>query len=104
VNAVLYAALAAAAGIAIVAVGGGGSPRCARWEATLARYDAEKPNIGAQAAKAPSAQAEQLGRTAQDRTRRSGGTAPAPSKHRRPQSPTASSDPGSKPRTHRLTR
>jgi Conserved TM helix len=45
-NAVLYAALAALAGIAIVAVGGGGIKTMSqRWEAVATRYDAEKLRI-----------------------------------------------------------
>ena len=45
-NAVLYAALAALAGIAIVAVGGGGIKTMSqRWEAAAARYDTEKLRI-----------------------------------------------------------
>ena len=45
-NAVLYAALAALAGIAIVAVGGGGIKTMSqRWEAVAARYDSEKLRI-----------------------------------------------------------
>ena len=45
-NAVLYAALAALAGIAIVAVGGGGIKTMSqRWEAVAARYDAAKLRI-----------------------------------------------------------
>jgi Conserved TM helix len=45
-NAVLYGALAALAGIAIVAVGGGGIKTMSqRWEAVAARYDAEKLRI-----------------------------------------------------------
>jgi len=56
VNAVLYAALAAIAGIAIVSIGGGGiRPMQQRWEATLNRYDEEKPRIAEQARRAPSA-------------------------------------------------
>jgi hypothetical protein len=47
-NAVLYAALAALAGIAIVAVGGGGIKTMSqRWEAAAARYDAEMLRITA---------------------------------------------------------
>lgn len=45
-NAVLYAALAALAGIAVVAVGGGGiKTMSGRWEAVAARYDEEKLRI-----------------------------------------------------------
>ena len=48
VNAVLYATLAAVAGIAVVAVGGGGiQPMRTRWEQALNRYDAEKPRVAA---------------------------------------------------------
>src|SRR6516165_6864338 len=47
-NAVLYAALAALAGIAIVAVGGGGIKTMSqRWEAVAARYDTERLRIAA---------------------------------------------------------
>jgi Conserved TM helix len=56
VNAVLYAALAALVGIAIVAVGGGGIKTMSqRWEIVAARYDEEKPRIAAAARNAPSA-------------------------------------------------
>ena len=68
VNAVLYAALAAAAGIAVVAVGGGGiRPMQQRWERALARYDEEKPRIAEQTRSAPSVrtQAEQAYSAAQ---------------------------------------
>ncbi len=55
VNAILYAALAALVGIAIVAIGGGGIKTMSqRWEAVAARYDAEKPRIAASARNAPS--------------------------------------------------
>ncbi len=55
VNAVLYAALAALAGIAIVAVGGGGiRPMQQRWERALARYDEEKRRIAEHVRQAPS--------------------------------------------------
>jgi Conserved TM helix len=55
VNALLYAALAAVVGIAIVAVGGGGIKTMSqRWEAVAARYDEEKPNIAAAVRTAPS--------------------------------------------------
>jgi hypothetical protein len=75
VNAVLYAALAALVGIAVVAVGGGGiKTMTQRWEATAARYDAEKvriaaarttPGIGGQAGQAaPSGSAGSYGTTA----------------------------------------
>ena len=75
VDAVLYAALAAAAGIAIVAVGGGIKPMQERWERTLTRYDEEKPRIAEQARRAPSArqQAEQAYAQAQPNGRPSGG-------------------------------
>ncbi|HEV7207495.1 MAG TPA: hypothetical protein VGN54_02020 [Mycobacteriales bacterium] len=46
VNAVLYAVLAAAVGIAIVAIGGGGiTPMRRRWDNVLGTYDSEKHNV-----------------------------------------------------------
>lgn len=55
VNAVLYAFLAALVGVVVVAVGGGGiAPMQQRWMATLDKYDAEKPAVRDQLAKAPS--------------------------------------------------
>jgi Conserved TM helix len=55
VNAILYAALAALVGIAVVAVGGGGIKTMSqRWEAVANRYDEEKPRIAAAASSAPS--------------------------------------------------
>lgn len=48
VNAVLYASLAALAGVVVVAVGGGGiQPMQERWRRTLARYDEEKDAVAA---------------------------------------------------------
>lgn len=78
VNAVLYAALAAIAGIAIVAVGGGGiRPMQQRWERALTRYDQEKPRIAEQARQAPSArqQAQLAYQQAQPNAGRQGGYA-----------------------------
>ena len=47
VNGLFYAALAIIAGIAIVAVGGGGiQPMRNRWENVLAKYDEEKGDVG----------------------------------------------------------
>ena len=55
VNAILYAALAALVGIAVVAVGGGGIKTMSqRWEAVADRYDTEKPRIAEAARNAPS--------------------------------------------------
>jgi hypothetical protein len=88
VNAVLYATLAAIAGVVIVAVGGGGIiPMRQRWEAALARYDEEKPRIQQQVAAAPSVR-EQASQAAADVDLRSDGrhTAPA-STPSRPASP-----------------
>lgn len=73
VNAVLYAALAAIAGIAIVAVGGGGiKPMQQRWERALTRYDEEKPRIADQARRAPSTRDQ--ARDAYDQARPDGRT------------------------------
>ncbi|GAA3602800.1 hypothetical protein GCM10022223_18210 [Kineosporia mesophila] len=59
VDGILYATLAAVVGVVVVAVGGGGiKPMQARWENTLATYDAEKRNIGQQVASAPNVQAQ----------------------------------------------
>ena len=59
VNAVLYAVLAALAGIAVVAVGGGGIKTVAqRWEAVAARYDEEKPTSVSSSGYLPRAAAE----------------------------------------------
>ena len=55
VNAVLYAALAALLGVAVVAVGGGGiKPMSQRWDAAASKYDQEKPRIAEAARNAPS--------------------------------------------------
>ena len=55
VNAILYAALAAIVGIAIVAVGGGGIKTMSRrWDAVADRYDEEKPKVTAAIQAAPS--------------------------------------------------
>ncbi len=49
VNAVLYAVLAAAVGIAIVAIGGGGiTPMRRRWDNVLGTYDSEKHQVRSQ--------------------------------------------------------
>lgn len=50
VNGILYAALAAVVGIAIVAIGGGGiGPMRERWERALSRIDEEAPKAAAEA-------------------------------------------------------
>jgi Conserved TM helix len=88
VNAVLYAALAAVVGIAIVAVGGGGiRTMSARWEAAAARYDAEKPSISAAVRQAPdvASQARQVRQQAEQRApgdRQDGGAHSAPDPYR----------------------
>lgn len=54
VNAVLIAALATIAGIAIVAIGGGGiGPMQQRWQSALSRYDQEKPRMQQAVSSAP---------------------------------------------------
>jgi hypothetical protein len=53
VNAVLYAALAAVAGVVVVG-GGGIRTMSRRWEAVAGRYDEEKPKIAEPARNAPS--------------------------------------------------
>jgi Flp pilus assembly pilin Flp len=70
VNAVLYAVLAAAVGIAIVAVGGGGiRAMSTRWDNVLAKYDSEKPNMQRAIRNAPSVkqQAQQAKQEGQQR-------------------------------------
>lgn len=92
VNAILYAALAALVGIAIVAVGGGGIKTMSqRWEAAAARYDAEKPRIAAAARNAPSLTAQARQAMPDDFTRPSYGATAA-----RPQ-PTEPYRPGDRP-------
>ncbi|MGI8416451.1 MAG: mechanosensitive ion channel family protein [Nakamurella sp.] len=55
VNGVLYATLAAAVGVIVVAVGGGGIKTMSqRWESVAAKYDEEKPKIAEAAKNAPS--------------------------------------------------
>ncbi len=55
VNAVLYAALAAAVGVVVVAVGGGGIKTMSeRWESVATKYDDEKPRIAEAVRNAPS--------------------------------------------------
>jgi hypothetical protein len=55
VNAVLYATLAALAGVVIVAVGGGGIKTMSqRWDAAGSKYDQEKPRIAEAVRNAPS--------------------------------------------------
>jgi hypothetical protein len=55
VNGILYATLAAAVGVIVVAVGGGGIKTMSqRWESVAAKYDEEKPRIAEAARTAPS--------------------------------------------------
>lgn len=72
VNAVLIASLATLAGIAIVAVGGGGvQPMQQRWQMALNRYDMEKPRMQDAMRNAPSVkeQAQQAADQARSTTR-----------------------------------
>jgi Conserved TM helix len=87
VNAILYAALAAFVGIAIVAVGGGGIRTMSqRWEAVAARYDEEKPRIAA-AAQSISEQAQQARHAAGDDRRSSPGATRVTTQPYRPDEP-----------------
>ncbi|MCW2528446.1 MAG: rane protein of unknown function [Pseudonocardiales bacterium] len=55
VNAILYATLAAAVGVIVVAVGGGGiKTMSTRWEAVAQKYDEEKPRMAQAVRNAPS--------------------------------------------------
>ncbi len=91
VNAILYAALLAIVGIAIVAVGGGGIRTMSqRWEAVAARYDEEKPRIAAAARSAPPL-SEQARSYATDQTRPSSGGRHGTASQPYPQGP---EDPG----------
>ena len=86
VNAVMYAVLAAAVGIAIVAVGGGGiSTMSKRWESVSQKYDEEKPKIAQAAKDAPRVkdQARQAKEQAQQKAGQDGRpTSPTPSRRR----------------------
>jgi len=86
VNAVLYAVLAAAVGVTVVAVGGGGiHPMRARWEKALTSYDQEKPKMAQASKQAPSvtAQAQQVKTTAQQTLGQDGtGRAPGATRQR----------------------
>ena len=80
VNAILYAALAAIVGIAIVAIGGGGIKTMSRrWDAVADRYDEEKPRIAAAVRTSPSIseQASQYTNGSQDYAPAHGATATA---------------------------
>jgi hypothetical protein len=77
VNAVLYATLAALAGVVIVAVGGGGiATMSRRWEAVSDTYDQEKPRIAESARNAPTIkeQAQQAKQQAQQASPGGGGS------------------------------
>ena len=76
VNAILYATLAAAVGVIVIAVGGGGiKTMSTRWEAVAQKYDEEKPRIAQAARNAPSLkdQAKQAKNAAAQATQNSGG-------------------------------
>jgi hypothetical protein len=63
-----HAALAAAVGVIVIAVGGGGiKTMSTRWEAVATKYDEEKPRIAQAARNAPSLkdQAQQAKQSAQ---------------------------------------
>jgi len=91
VNAILYAALAAIVGIAIVAVGGGGIRTMSqRWEAVADRYDEEKPRIAAATRTTPPL-SEQARSYAADQTSPSPGGRPGTASRAYPQEP---EDPG----------
>ncbi|MEP7022433.1 MAG: hypothetical protein ABJB47_01200 [Actinomycetota bacterium] len=77
VNAILYAALAALAGVVIVAVGGGGiKTMSARWEALAITYDQEKPKIAESARNAPTI--KEQARQAKAAASQTGGTSSYP--------------------------
>lgn len=81
VNAVLYATLAAAVGIAIVAVGGGGiKTMSTRWESVAQKYDEEKPKMAEAVRTAPSVkdQAQQAKDMAKDKAQQQSGSTDGP--------------------------
>lgn len=81
-----FGVLAAGAGVAIVAVGGGGIKTMSqRWEAVAAKYDEEKPKIAEAARNAPSV--KEQAQQAKDKAKGQGqGTRPsrAPPAHAAP--------------------
>lgn len=99
VNAILYAALAALAGIAIVAVGGGGIKTMSqRWEATATRYDVEKARI-ASARNAPSVTEQDRQAAPDDLTGLSYGATAAPPQPTQPYHRSPGDRPGNPPST-----
>lgn len=71
VNGLFYAIVGTLAGIAIIAVGGGGvRPMQSRWEKSLQRYDAEKPKLKQEAAGSK----ERIAERAQERKEQAGGS------------------------------